>query len=188
MRLTFVFDPWDKQDKYISRLEISLREKLDSLYDKIPEGFTVFTFGKFYPMSKEDFVSTLRDSLNSIFQEVTCTPHEINIELGSMSDADWKKQIAKFKEPFVSLPKTFKGFSKLRIESLYLSGEYISTHDLQFKDVFNKLPKEVVKGLDEITAQLHYLAVDENILVELDRIFEVMNKIRKQPPRPDNIT
>lgn len=177
MNLVFRFDPMTQDN---SEYPAELFEGLSKIYDTLPEGYTVYALGSFYPMSVDEFCSSLQLSIQHIFHRVAFAWYEIAISDEAISDKDWNKQIDDFKRPFDSLPSRCKDISKEKMHYCKMAGDdFYST--IQFGEILNKLPKASIKEIDKMLVTFREKVIHKPIMDEIDRVFTVLDKIRKRP-------
>lgn len=162
-----------------SEYPAELFEGLAKIYESLPEGFTVYLCGAYRPMSIDEFSGSLQIAIQHIFHEVAFRWYEVEISDGPVSDKDWEKQIVEFKRPFDLLPSSCKDISKRLMHYCKLAGD--DYHGIvAFGDIFKQLPKKAVKEIDQMINTFRTLVVHQPIMEEIDRVFAVLDKIRKR--------
>lgn len=177
MNLVFRFDPMTRDN---AEYPAELFEGLSKIYDTLPEGFTVYTLGSFRPMSVDEFCASLQLSIQHMFHEVAMQWYEISIADEPISDKDWNKQIDDFKRPFDTLPSRARDILKKEMQYCKLAGDdFYNT--IKFGEVIGKLPKSALAEIDKLLVTFREKVVHKPIMDEIDRVFTVLDKIRKRP-------
>lgn len=177
VNLVFRFDPMTKSN---SEYPSELFDGLAKVYETLPVGFTVKIGELYHPMSADEFSASLQIALQHIFFDVALNWHEVSISDEAISDADWKKQIDDFKKPFNSLPSTCKDIGKLKMHYCKASGDDFY-NVVRFNDIFSELPKSSIKIINAMIKTFRELVIHKPIMAEIDRVFEVLDKVRKRP-------